>query len=1000
MSRSARHVRLFALLAGVCSLALPATAQLGVLSEQKISDTMGGLAGGPLRNGDEFGYSAASLGDLDGDGITDLAVGARNDNDGGIDRGAVWILFMNTDGTVGSSQKISNLSGGFTGVLDDLDNLGSALAALGDLDGDAIEDLAVGARFDDDGGLNRGAVWILFLNADGTVKSHQKISNIEGGFAGVLDDSDQFGMSLASPGDLDGDGNPDLAVGANLDDDGGVNEGAVWILFLDADGTVKSHQKISSTAGGFGGLLDSADQFGTSLAALEDLDGDAVVDLAVGAVGDDDGGNLRGAVWILFLDTNGTVQAEQKISATAGGFSGDLSDSDLFGSSLASFDDLDGNGTPDLAVGAITDDDGGADQGATWLLFLDPDGTVGSEQKISETAGGFGGVLDSFDNFGISGTSLGDLDGDGTPDLAVGAHRDDDGGSSAGAIWVLFLGNDTIPPVITCPGDLLQEGTSPSGAVGTFSVTATDDVDPMPTLVCVPASGSTFPLGTTTVACTATDDSGNSSMCSFDVTVADTTDPMVTCPGNITAEGTSPAGRVITFSPTASDACDATPTIVSVPASGSTFALGTTAVTVTATDDSGNSSLCMFDVTVQDTTDPMITCPGNITAEGTSPAGRVITFSPTASDACDSTPSIVSVPPSGSTFALGTTMVDVTATDASGNSSMCSFSVTVQDTTPPVLTCPGDMKVRAPKGAHAVPVTYSADASDLCDAAPELVYVPPSGSLFPPGTTTVTVTATDDAGNSSACSFQVTVGPMRRLNGTPGLVVLNLPALLVAGASPAAAPGAEAEVEFSYPPGEPILMFEVAGARVELTDGSETIELYAPDRAATGVVLESGPTMSVYADLSVLFPASTSETLFRLTPRLLSDDFLFDGLRFHGGARLRNGSDVNEIVFVSAGTPVAGEDWQAWVDTSAQPAASVSLVVVSVRALEGKASPFGEILVGKALFTSLVPSSGGTDVHSMPIPLAALGRSFSLQAAILGQQGMVLTNAIDLVIGP
>ena len=79
-----------------------------------------------------------------------------------------------------------------------------------------------------------GAVWMLLLKSDGTVKSHQKISDTEGGFTGGLDDDDWFGVAgVASLGDLDGDGRGDLAVGAPHDDDGGANRGAVWILFLD-----------------------------------------------------------------------------------------------------------------------------------------------------------------------------------------------------------------------------------------------------------------------------------------------------------------------------------------------------------------------------------------------------------------------------------------------------------------------------------------------------------------------------------------------------------------------------------------------------------------------------------------------------------------------------------------------------------------------------------------------------------------------------------------------
>ena len=117
-------------------------------------------------------------------------------------------------GTVLSHQKISDTEGGFTGTLDDGDQWGFSVAAVGDLDGDGTQDIAVGAVQDEDGGPFRGAVWILFLNANGTVKSHQKISDTEGGFTGTLDDFDFFGGSLAGVGDLDGDGSHDIDVGA------------------------------------------------------------------------------------------------------------------------------------------------------------------------------------------------------------------------------------------------------------------------------------------------------------------------------------------------------------------------------------------------------------------------------------------------------------------------------------------------------------------------------------------------------------------------------------------------------------------------------------------------------------------------------------------------------------------------------------------------------------------------------------------------------------------
>ena len=425
-----------------------ALAQPGwVLSHQKISDTEGDFDG-TLDDTVYFGKSLAWLGDLDGDGVADLAAGAYGDDDGGTNRGAVWVLFLNSDGTVKSHQKISDTQGGFTGTLHDFDFFGASAASLGDIDGDGVGDLAVGAHGDDDGGDSHGAVWILFLNTDGTVKSHKKISDTEGGFIGNLDDGDQFGFSVASRGDLDGDGVGDLAVGAPSDDDGGAGRGAVWMLFLNSNGTVKSHQKISSTEGGFTGLLNDFDTFGSSVASMGDLDGDGVDDLAVAAIFDDDGG----AVWMLFLNTDATVKSHQKISSTEGGFKGREA---LEAQSLGSVGDLDGDGVGDLGVGAPADDDGGQARGAVWILFLGPDGTVHSHQKISDTQGGFTGDLSDLDLFGASVTSVGDLDGDGLGDLAVAAIGDNDGGSppnaNRGAVWVLFLG-------FGCEGDANGDG--------------------------------------------------------------------------------------------------------------------------------------------------------------------------------------------------------------------------------------------------------------------------------------------------------------------------------------------------------------------------------------------------------------------------------------------------------------------------------------------------------------------------------------------------------------
>jgi hypothetical protein len=407
--------------------------------QQKISDTAGNLDV-DLDDGDLFGSAVAGIGDLEGDGVLDLAVGAPGDDDEGSERGAVWILFMDEDGRVDLRRKISEDDVVFPDRLDNNDRFGSAVAAIGDLNLDGVLDLAVGAPGDDDGGDNRGAVWILFLDSEGTVAGLQKVSaGLGDDSLGRLQDNDRFGSAVTSIGDLNGDRITDLAVGAPDDSDGGTGKGAVWILFMNNDGSVQATQKISAERGELDVDLDTNDHFGSALAGMGDLAGDGTDVLAVGASGDDDGGLDRGAVWMLFLNSDGRVRRAQKISQNDGKFDGTLGDGDQFGSALANIGDLDDDGINDLAVGAPFSDDGGTDRGAVWLLFPNGIGEVRSQLKISSTEGNFDTDLNDGDRFGAAVAGIGDLNQDARIDLAVGAPGDNDGGTDRGAVWILFL---------------------------------------------------------------------------------------------------------------------------------------------------------------------------------------------------------------------------------------------------------------------------------------------------------------------------------------------------------------------------------------------------------------------------------------------------------------------------------------------------------------------------------------------------------------------------------
>ena len=311
-----------------------------------------------------------------------------------------------------------------------------------------------------------------------------------------------------------------------------------------------------------------------------------------------------------------------------------------------------------------------------------------------------------------------------------------------------------------------------------FAATATDAVS-TPTIVCVPAAGSVFPLGTTVVDCTATDTAANASTGTFAVTVVDTTAPEMTVPANITVEAMSGAGAVVSFAATATDAVS-TPTIVCVSAAGSVFPLGTTVVDCTATDTAANASTGTFAVTVEDTTAPEITVPANITVEAMSGAGAVVSFAATATDAV-STPTIVCVPASGSVFPLGTTVVDCTTTDAAANASTGTFAVTVVDTTAPVMTELVALTLQATSPLGAV-VTYAVPtATDLGEPL-AVVCEPASGGTFAIGDTVVTCTATDAAGNASTTARSTVTVEDTTAPVMTGLVALTLEATSPLGA--------------------------------------------------------------------------------------------------------------------------------------------------------------------------------------------------------------------------
>jgi hypothetical protein len=354
---------------------------------------------------------------------------------------------------------------------------------------------------------------------------------------------------------------------------------------------------------------------------------------------------------------------------------------------------------------------------------------------------------------------------------------------------------DTTAPALSLPANITVEATGPAGAVVTYSATATDIVDGSRPVTCDHASGSLFPIASTTVQCTASDSHGNVANGSFAVNVRDTTPPALSLPANITAEATGPTGAVVTYSATATDIVDGSRPVTCDHASGSVYPVAFTTVQCTASDSHGNVATGSFAVNVRDTTPPALSLPANITAEATGPTGAAVTYSATATDIVDGSRPVTCDHPSGSAFPLGTTTVQCSATDTHNNTAYGSFTVTVADTMPPtIVSITASPSVLWPPNHQMVNVTVSVIASDAVDPSPiSYIYSVSSnqpingtgdgdtapdwqitgpltlqlrseragGTAGVPRIYTITVATTDASGNTSYGTVTVSVGDGR-----------------------------------------------------------------------------------------------------------------------------------------------------------------------------------------------------------------------------------------------
>ncbi len=334
----------------------------------------------------EFGAAVSTAGDVNGDGFSDVIVGAYGYDNGHMNEGRAFAYHGSATG-LGPTHSWSAESNQINA------RFGFYLGNAGDVNGDGYADVIVGAHEYDNVETQEGRAFVYHGSSTG-------LSTAVAWMAEPNQNDARFGIAVATAGDVNGDGFSDVVVGADLYDNGEGNEGRAFV-YLGSGGEPHPFAVWSPESN------QAEARFGAAVASAGDVNGDGFSDVIVGAPSLDNGQTNEGAAYVYYGSAAGP--------ATTPSWSAEGNQAEAqFGYSVASAGDVNGDGYSDVIVGAYRHDNGEEDEGRAYLY-------LGSAAGLAATPAWFTEFNQEFGYLGSSVASAGDVNGDGFSDVIVGA---------------------------------------------------------------------------------------------------------------------------------------------------------------------------------------------------------------------------------------------------------------------------------------------------------------------------------------------------------------------------------------------------------------------------------------------------------------------------------------------------------------------------------------------------------------------------------------------------